>query len=352
MSTPLVTAPEPEAASPRLPALTSPGVLYALSWLIRDTFRQALASRIFWIMLGVSALCFVFCLGISVETSLGPRLPDDTALFTADNQPFTGNNVRPGSISLLFGFMHIEHNRHAEEAVHFIQVVLAGFVAGFLGFALVLMWTSGFVPEFLQPNVAAVLLAKPLPRSVLLIGKYLGVLTFVGFQMLVFFLGTWLALGLRTGVWGTGYLAVVPLFLLEFAVIFSFTVLVAVLTRSTVACLFGSMLFWLMCWGMNVGRHFAVGFEQLTGGTARLGAFSRGLIEVGYWVLPKPADVVMMLEDALGAGTHAVTLSSQPEIQAAYSAGAFAPELSVLASLACAVVLLFISGRQLAQTDY
>jgi len=35
---------------------------------------------------------------------------------------------------------------------------------------------------------------------------------------------------------------------------------------------------------MNVGRHFTLGFEQLTGGTARLGHFSRGLIEIGYWL--------------------------------------------------------------------
>jgi ABC-type transport system involved in multi-copper enzyme maturation permease subunit len=353
MSTPLVEAPEKTSVVTHQPPLTSPVLRHAFYWLIYDTFRQALASRIFWIMLGVSVLCIIFCLGVRVETGLSPRLPGDTELYTVDNQPFTGGGSgKSGSLSLLYGFIRVEHNRHPEDAVKFIQVVLAGFVAGVLGFALTLIWTAGFVPDFLQPSSASVLLAKPLPRGALLTGKYLGVLAFVGFQVLVFFGGTWLALALRTGVWHAGYLAAIPLFLLQFALVSSFGVFLAVLTRSTVACIFGSILFWLMCWGMNVGRHFAVGFELLSGGVARLGTFSRALIEAGYWLLPKPADVLVLLEDALGAGTHTTTISRQPEFQAVLAAGDFSPELSILSSFAFAVIMLFISARQLAKTDY
>jgi ABC-type transport system involved in multi-copper enzyme maturation permease subunit len=352
MSNLLLAAPEATKPAGSSPRLGSPAVLHALYWLIHDTFRQALASRIFWIMLGVSILCTVFCFGISVETALAPRLEDDTALFTKDLEPFTGTNHKGGSISLLFGFMKIEHSRDVESAVRFIQGILASFVAGFLGFALVLIWTAGFVPEFLQPGAVSVLLAKPVPRGTLLTGKYLGVLAFVGFQVLIFFAGTWLALALRTGIWDAGYLAAVPLFLLQFAMIYSFGLLIAVLTRSTVACIFGTILFWLLCWGINVGRHFAVGFEQLAGGTAHLGAVSRSLIELSYWVLPKPADIFMLMEESLHAGNYAVTLSAQQEMQAVLRSGQFIPELSVLSSLAFAACLLYLSARQLAQTDY
>ena len=351
MSTSLVSAPEKtERTTPQ--GLTSPALLLALYWLIRDTFRQAMASRIFWIMLAVSALCIIFCLGVTVESGLGAKMPEDTSLFTKDNQPFTGTNAKSGSISLLYGFIHVQHMRDVANGVCFLQLMLSGLVVGMLGFVLALIWTAGFVPDFLQPGAAAVLLAKPLPRGALLVGKYVGVLLFVAFQLVVFFVGTWLALGLRTGIWDSGYLAAAPLFLMEFAVIYSFTVLIAVLTRSTVACIFGSVLFWLMCWGMNVGRHFTVGFEHLAGSSARLGAASRTLVEIGYWVLPKPADIFMMLEEALGASTHSVTLLQQAEIQAAFNSGQYAMELSVLSSLAFAIVLLFVSARQLSQTDY
>ena len=41
--------------------------IYAIKWLVRDTFRQARASGISWVMLAVSALCILFCLGVSVR---------------------------------------------------------------------------------------------------------------------------------------------------------------------------------------------------------------------------------------------------------------------------------------------
>src|SRR4051812_30797695 len=43
-----------------------PAALFAIRWLIRDTFRQALASGIFWLMLAVSAICAAVCLTVAV----------------------------------------------------------------------------------------------------------------------------------------------------------------------------------------------------------------------------------------------------------------------------------------------
>ena len=53
--------------------------IYATRWLIRDTFRQALATRVFWVMLALTVLCVVFCLGVSVEGGLSPREPACTS---------------------------------------------------------------------------------------------------------------------------------------------------------------------------------------------------------------------------------------------------------------------------------
>ena len=54
------------------------------------------------------------------------------------------------------------------------------------------------------------LLAKPVPRWLILAGKFAGVILFVGMQAALFFAGTWLALGLRTGIWLNEYLLGVP----------------------------------------------------------------------------------------------------------------------------------------------
>ena len=78
---------------------------------------------------------------------------------------------------------------------------------------------------------------------------------------------TWLALGLKTGVWLYPYLVGIPVLVLHFAAIYSFSVLLGVCTRSTVACIFGAVLFWLVCWGINLGRHYTLAMSTLAPGT-------------------------------------------------------------------------------------
>jgi hypothetical protein len=180
----------------------------------------------------------------------------------------------------------------------------------------------------------------------LLLGKYLGVLAFAGFQITVFIVGTWLALGVRTGFWVNSYLWGIPLLLLQFASVYSFSVLLAVWTRSTLACVFGSVAFWFLCWGMNYGRHCVIALES---SMPPLSPLLRGLTEAGYWILPKPVDLLVLLHTALDVGESFRTL---PELKTVQDLGAFHPVASLLASLCFAAALVLIAARQLATTDY
>jgi ABC-type transport system involved in multi-copper enzyme maturation permease subunit len=331
-------------------------VLYAIRWLIRDTFRQSLASRVFWLMLGVSGLCILLCLSASVERdpTLLPVIKDEPVerLPASDPQAkdpkFTrkhGVDVPREKLRLAFGAIVITPPDFVNNSVYYLQLLLAGGVADAGGILLALLWTAGFLPTFLEPNHAAVLLAKPVPRWSLLIGKYLGVLAFVLFQAVIFVGGTWAALGLRTGYWTFTYLLTVPLLLIHFAIFYSFSTLLAVWTRNTVTCVFGSVLFWLLCWGMNFGRNYALASPELGGAAASFG----GAIELGYWILPKPADMLYLLLEALQAES---LLAGQMEYRAVVAKGAFHPELSVLSSLAFAAVMLAASAYEFVTTDY
>ncbi len=326
--------------------------IYATRWLVRDTFRQAAATRVSWVMFAVTALCVLFCLGVSLDGGLAPRQAGDTERYTVDDRPFTGENPSPARMRLLFGAVTVEVPRDRETGAHLLQTILATWVAGSAGLLLALVWTAGFLPEFLQPANASVLFAKPAPRWALLLGKYLGVVAFVGVQAAAFFLGTWLALGLRTGVWTNGYLAGIPLLVLHFAVIYAFSVLLAVCTRSTAACIVGTVLFWLVCWGVGIGRHYALALPDLVPGAEPLSPLTGALAELSYWALPKPADLVVVLDHALRADQHFAVPASWDVFQAVERRGAFIPELSLFSSLLSAAVLLAISGRQLAATDY
>lgn len=320
------------------------------TWLVRDTFRQSLASGIGWLLLGISGISILACLSVSVSGPMDLTPTEENRDFLPRHDADArspgkaerhGVPVINGSLSLAFGAVEVPLARDVRGAVHFIQLILAAGVADTLGLLLTLVWTAGFLPSFLHPRHASVLLVKPIPRSWLLWGKYVGVLAFVGAQATVFVLGTWLALALRSGVWDAAYLWSVPLLVLHFAIFYSFSLLLAVFTRSTVACVMGSLVFWAISWGINFGRQMMVAAAAV----APEGTFSGPLVwmaETAYWLMPKPVDLGAVVFEVLGAGSDFQSV-----------AGAVScPALSVLTSLAAAGFLVWASGRQFAQVDY
>lgn len=322
--------------------------------LIQDTFRQAWASGISAMMLAVTALCVVFCLSVSIEGDQnvtknpeGPPifLPRDLSKGQQEVANKEGVPTVSGEMSLAFGAVTFPVPRERGDSVRLLELVLSWGIAGTVGLLLALVWTAGFLPTFLEASAASVLLAKPVGRWQLLVGKYIGVLAFVGIQVALFVVLTWLALGIRTNVWDMTYWACIPLLLLEFAALYSFSVLLAVTTRSTVACVFGSFLFWLVAWGINYGGVMARSMEQ----TQQLSPFSRFLTETAYWISPKPIDAGLILFNALNAGQH----FGKPQVfNLLEAAPNFSPELSLLSSLGIAVVLLALSAYEFSTKDY
>jgi hypothetical protein len=246
---------------------------------------------------------------------------------------------------MAFGAWHLEVVGGPAEAVRAVQGQLAGWVAGAAGMLLALLWTAGFLPSFLEPAAVTVLLAKPVARGTLLAGKCLGVLAFVAWQALAFLACTWLALAARTGVWDARYFLCLPLLLLHFAVFFSFSAMLAVATRSAVACLFGSVLFWLTCGAVNFGRHALLSWPDLEG----LGPGAGKGVELGYWLLPKPLDFHVLLLDALQAENVLPGLVD-PRLLA--DRGAWLPHWSLLASGLSALALLAVAAYDFVTADY
>ena len=228
--------------------------------------------------------------------------------------------------------------------MHFLELVLAAGVADTLGLLLTLVWTAGFLPGFLDPRAVAVLLAKPVPRWGLLLGKYVGVLAFVLVQATYFVGGTWLALALRTGIWDPRYLLSVPLLLLHFAIFFSVSLLLAVCTRSTVVCVFGSIAFWGICWAINYGRHAGDGRRRCWPRRAVFAARWSGWRMSATGCSPSRSIWARLVFDALGAGAHFRPLLGGAPLM---SLG-----LSVLTSLLFTAYVLLTAGVQFARADY
>lgn len=322
--------------------------LSVTGWMIRDTFRQSRANGLFWIMLGTSAVFIAVCLSAGVTDKTALRTGVDTPEFLPRDDPQAKKSDLPavsGQLTLVFGAFRVPLDRDAPTAVRYLQLLLAGGVADTVGIVLALIFTAGFLPRFLESNSIVILLAKPVPRWGLLLGKYVSVLTFIGVQASIFVGGTWFALGVSTGIWDARYLLCVPMLLLHFSIFYSMSVFLAVATRSTMACVFGSVCFWLLCWGMNYGRHFLV----LSPEADRISGFLQWSTEIGYWLLPKPTDLGALLFDALDAGKF----FAQPfDASLLRAKAAFHPLLSVTASVAFGLLMLAAACREFAVRDW
>src|SRR5437773_9314705 len=90
--------------------------------LVWETFWQAIASRVFWVLLAVTAVSVVFCLGLRVTGPRGQRDPDQNTEFIRPDDPNfdrekaarAGVVVVEGQISLAFGAIRVPLNRDAE----------------------------------------------------------------------------------------------------------------------------------------------------------------------------------------------------------------------------------------------
>jgi len=327
-----------------------PTAIRTVRWMVRDTFRQSLATRLFWVMLGLTVLCTAFCLGITVTGDEQRSLhPDELKLYVPKSQATPevkaeGIRVAGGTVSLGFGLFEFDVTKNRTDSVKLIQLWLAGILADTAGVLLALLWTAGFLPGFLEPHAVTVLLAKPAPRWSILAGKYVGVVLFVALQSILFVSGTWFAMGIATGVWDGAYWFAVPLLVVNFAVFYAFSAMLAVVTRSTVVSVFGTLLFWILCWAMNFTHHRIVGFD--VPGLTPMAAF---LIDAGYWILPKPLDLSGIFFEAMNAKDYSVPV---PELAKVQEKGAFHPELSVVASLLFAVGLLALAAYEFRTMDY
>ena len=294
-----------------------------IGWLIRDTFRQSLATGIFWLMLAISVLTAGACLTVRI----------------------TGESPAPARVELLNGVVSLDVPHPRAHPVRTLQLQLAGWVADAAGLLLALIWTAGFLPSFLEPGAVTVLLSKSAPRWVLLAGKFIGVVLFIAVQTTLFIALTWLALAVRTGVWDGRYFLCIPLLVLNFAVFYSFSVMLAVATRSTVACAFGSIAFWLICAAINFGRHARVLVEGMTGIAPTFGR----TLDFTYWLLPKPLDFHLTLMETL----QAENLFAQfLDVTTLTAKGMWNPAAALVTSALFGVVILVIAAYDFLTKDY
>jgi hypothetical protein len=110
------------------------------------------------------------------------------------------------------------------------------------------------VPQMLDPGSIHLLLSKPITRGALYLSKFLGGCAFVFLSSAYLFIGLWLILGSRLGIWESRILWCIVIYTFVFAVYFSVAALAGAVWRNTIVAVIVAIVFWTVCFIVGTGK--------------------------------------------------------------------------------------------------
>jgi len=207
--------------------------------ILLDAYRELNYRRLFWIALALSGLVVVAVALIGINDRGFTVLT-----WTIETQWLNTGIITPATFyKSAFASLGVD--------------IWLAWVATILA----LITTAGMIPDLVSSGSVDLQVSKPISRARLFLTKFAGGLLFSTLQVSIFTVASFFVIGLRGGAWEPGVFLAIPLVILFYSYLYSFCALVGVLTRSTVASLLFTILFWAVCallWiayvGVNSGR--------------------------------------------------------------------------------------------------
>lgn len=206
--------------------------------LLVDAYRDLHAKKLFWITMLLSLLVVVSFAFVGInETGI--------QIFTWEIPGAWNTNIIPRDTFYMFLFTSLA-----------IPIWLAWAAS-----ILALISVGGIFPDMLSGGSIDLYLSKPIGRVRLFLTKYLFGLLFVALQVFVFSAASFLVIGIRGGKWEPRILLAVPLVTLFFSYLYCVCVLLGTLTRSTLAAILLTLLFWGFLFSLNAADESLLTFK-------------------------------------------------------------------------------------------
>ena len=234
--------------------------------LIRDTFREAFARKIFWGLFGLSTvmiLFFLFLMKIDIV---------EGAMATVS----------------LFG----RSSNRVTDLEKLVRGVYGG-IAAYLyvwGMVIAVFASAGLIPSVLEPGRIELLLSKPISRAHILLGRYAGNVLVISCNVIYLVLGVWLILGLKTGIWDGRFLISIATTIFIFAVLLTVVALVGVVFESAALATMIAVALMIMS---------AILAQTSTMLKLLSSEWSRNIWRMLYYTFPKVYDMGRMTLDAI-----------------------------------------------------
>lgn len=166
---------------------------------------------------------------------------------------------RENEIDLLFGWQRIDyahffesfgtslpHVKHLNvEVIQGLQGLFVRSLAGTIGILFCIAATAFFVPRMLEKGAADILFSKPVSRLALLLARYVAGILFVAVLAIVLVVGMHIGLLVTSGYSDPAFLWSALTLIYVFALVHAFSTCVAAFTRSSVAAMLCTLMFFV-----------------------------------------------------------------------------------------------------------
>ncbi len=193
-----------------------------------DSYRELNYKKMFWISMSLSAIVVLLFAAVGINEQ-------GLTLLWFDVPAFINSTIIPPDTFYKFVFATLG--------------VGTWLSLGAMGLAFIS--TASIMPDFVSAGSIELTLSRPMSRIRLFLTKYLAAMMFVVLQVTVFTVASILVIGIRGKEWIPGLLLTIPLTTLVFSYMFSISVFVGVLTRSTIAAVLAVGVCWFVFFGVN-----------------------------------------------------------------------------------------------------
>jgi ABC-type transport system involved in multi-copper enzyme maturation permease subunit len=233
--------------------------------LIADTFQEARARWLFWGLFALSSLLIlIFLFALQVDLAAGA-----ISLLGVQSTTRRIFNIQK--------FVNVSYS--------WVSVILYVW-----GTFLALFASAALIPGLLEAGRIALLLSKPIHRTTLLLGRYIGNVLVVALNHVYLVGAVWLILALKTNIWNYRFLLASPVSIFIFAVLLCLVVLVGVITESAALSIMAPVGLGLIS---ALLAQYPVVVKLLDS------EWARRLWMMVYWIVPKVFDLGKSLRQSI-----------------------------------------------------
>jgi ABC-type transport system involved in multi-copper enzyme maturation permease subunit len=197
----------------------------------------------------------------------------------------------PHTTKLFFGAVTIPQPIPLGFVLYFIEEKIINGFGATIVLLIGVVITGFFIPNMLRKGALDLVVTKPISRTALLVYKYVGGLSYMAILTVATVGGIWLVLAVRSGYWDPSFLLLIPILTFTFAILYAFSTLVAVFTRSSIAAILLTVGFAFFLYLVGVIKFQLDDFRADPKNQGEVNQTFAAIVDGIHYVLPRYKDV-------------------------------------------------------------